>query len=156
MGKGVDLTGYVHEWGGDIDALQSLFSHIVRSKNENLVVIVPGHSKNLIQKMEQSGLIRHNGYLGMMRITNFDQISAKIKRAFRQLGVADFVLEKSNSIYTFGFGRELFTLEKLTDVQSLLFGPVDYRDLGIFSEESLAKLELVLPLPLWLWGWDSI
>ncbi|MES3036734.1 MAG: GNAT family N-acetyltransferase [Bdellovibrionota bacterium] len=156
MGKGVDLTGYAHEWGGDVEALLSLFSHIVREKNESCVVIIPGHSANLIRQMQNDGLLPHNGYLGMMKIVNFDQLAAKIKRGFRQLGIADFVLEKNAAGYVFGFPREIFTLQTLPDIQTLLFGPVNYRELGIFSEDSLSKLELLLPLPLWLWGWDSI
>ncbi|MNL50759.1 hypothetical protein D3C87_1737980 [compost metagenome] len=83
-------------------------------------------------------------------------MAAKIKRAFRAEGVADIVLEKHPAHFVFGIGQELVTIEQETDLVKLLFGPIDYRALGLFKEETVIKLEKVLPLPLWVWGWDSI
>jgi hypothetical protein len=106
--------------------------------------------------MEQLPTTKNNGYLGMIKFVNFDQLAGKIKRAFRAEGTADIMLEKHAEHFVFGIGQDLYTIKNETDMVRLLFGPMDYRAIGIFKEETVQKLEEVLPLPLWVWGWDSI
>lgn len=155
-GKGADLSGYIHEWGGSVSHLLSLLSYIHKSTQSTKTLIVPRHSTNLIQKLKAQNLIMNDGFLGMIRILQFDQLSAKIKRAFRAEGHPDVVLEKRNGVYWFGVGSEIITVSSEGDMTRLLFGPVDYKALDMFSEATLAKLEKVLPLPFWIWGWDSV
>ncbi|HPI41240.1 MAG TPA: GNAT family N-acetyltransferase [Pseudobdellovibrionaceae bacterium] len=156
-GKGIDLTGYIHEWSGGTQELLALISYIQKVKTfDQFVMIVPEHAQNLITKLSQLPTTITRGYLGMIKITQFDQLSQKIKKAFRNEGVSDFVLERMNGGYAFGIGQELFTLEKEQDVTQLLFGPIDYSKLDLFQPETISKLQKVLPLKLWLWGWDSI
>ncbi len=156
-GKGVDLTGYLHEWSGGTQELLALISYIQKIKTfQRFVIIVPGHSENLIAKLRELPTVLTHGYLGMIKITQFDQLSQKIKKAFRNEGISDIALERMNEGYAFGIGKELFTLEKEQDMTQLLFGPVDYSKLGLFQPETIEKLQKVLPLKLWLWGWDSI
>jgi hypothetical protein len=98
----------------------------------------------------------NEGFLGMIKILDHDQLFAKIKRSFRSLGIADFVLEKHPQHCLFGFDKELFTVNTDSALVQLLFGPLNYADLGIFGAENLRKIENVLPLKFWIWGWDSI
>lgn len=155
-GKGIDLGGYIHEWGGAVSKLMALFSFIRMQKGQPVTVICPRHATNLVQQLEKMPVTKNHGFLGMIKLVNFDQLSAKIKRAFRAEGVADIVLEKHPTQYVFGIGTDLYTINKETDMVRLLFGPVDYRALDMFKPETLDKLEKILPLPLWIWGWDSI
>lgn len=155
-GKGADLSGYIHEWGGSVSHLISLLSYIYKSTNKTKTLIVPRHSVNLIQKLKSYNLVCNEGFLGMIRILHFEQLSAKIKRAFRAEGCSDIVLEKRNGLYIFGVGAEIVTVSAEADLTRLLFGPVDYKALDMFSDAALAKIEKVLPLPLWVWGWDSV
>lgn len=155
-GKGVDLKGYIHEWGGNVPKLLALLSWIRQTKNEPYTIIVPSHSDNLLRHLKALPMTMNEGFLGMIKITNFDQLSAKIKRAFRAEGVANFVLEKHPEHYLFGIGQELFTLTDEKDIVKLLFGPVDYAELGILSPANTEIFNKVLPLKLWIWGWDSI
>lgn len=155
-GKGADLGGYIHEWGGSVTHLTSLLSFIYKTTNSVKTLIVPRHSANLIQKLKSYNLVYNEGFLGMIRILAFDQLSAKIKRAFRTEGCPDIVLEKRNDLFVFGIGAEIVTISAETDLTRLLFGPVDYKALDMFSDAALAKIEKVLPLPLWIWGWDSV
>ncbi|MFS4458418.1 GNAT family N-acetyltransferase [Bdellovibrio sp. HCB2-146] len=155
-GKGVDLGGYIHEWGGSVSKLMALFAYIRAQKKQPYTIIVPRHSQNLINQLQTKEVTMNSGFLGMIKLVNFDQLAAKIKRAFRAEGVADIVLEKHPAHFVFGVGQELVTIEQETDLVKLLFGPIDYRALGLFKEETVVKLEKVLPLPLWVWGWDSI
>ncbi len=155
-GKGVDLGGYIHEWGGSVSKLIALFSFIRAQKGQPYTIICPKHAQNLIQALKAKPVTVNYGFLGMIKLVNFDQLAAKIKRAFRSEGVADIVLEKHPQHFVFGIGQDLYTINNETDMVRLLFGPVDYRAIGIFKEETVAKLEKILPLNLWIWGWDSI
>lgn len=155
-GKGIDLGGYLHEWGGSVSKLLALFSFIRAQKGQPVTVICPHHAQNLIQQLQNLPVTVNQGFLGMIKLVNFDQLAAKIKRAFRAEGVADIVLEKHPDHFVFGIGQDLYTINKETDMVRLLFGPVDYRALDMFKAETTDKLEKILPLPLWIWGWDSI
>lgn len=155
-GKGIDLGGYIHEWGGNVQSLISLLGFVRLHKQQPFTIICPRHSQNLIRHLKELPVTVNEGYLGMIKMVNFDQLAAKIKRAFRAEGVADFVLEKQADHFVFGIGQDLFTLKNETDMVQLLFGPVDYRALDLFKEETVKKFETIFPLNLWVWGWDSI
>lgn len=155
-GKGADLGGYIHEWGGGVTKLLALFNYIQKQKGDTLTVIAPAHSQNLIRAMEAHGAGKNTGYLGMLKIVNFDQLAGKIKRAFRAVGVGDIVLEKQRDHFVFGCGPDFCTMQNETDMMHILFGPVDFAELEIFEPETVEKLNRVLPLQFWVWGWDSI
>lgn len=155
-GKGADLSGYIHEWGGSVQNLMSLFSYIRKEKNTPITVITPKHAENLITHLREISAIENQGFLGMIKVVNFEQLSAKIKRAFRAEGIADILLEKQNNNYVFGIGKDYCTLENDSDFARLLFGPIDYTALEVFDVETVKKLQKILPLKLWIWGWDSI
>lgn len=155
-GKGIDLGGYLHEWGGSTSKILALLSFIRKQKAQPVTIICPQHSKNLIEKLQEQKVTMNQGFLGMIKLTQFDQLAAKIKRAFRAEGIADIVLEKNPDYFLFGIGQDLFTINNETDMVRLLFGPVDYKSLGMFKDETIEKLNKVLPLNLWIWGWDSI
>jgi len=155
-GKGADLGGYIHEWGGSVSHLLSLLTYIFKSTKTTKTLIVPRHSQNLVEKLKNQNLIMNDGFLGMIRILQFDQLAAKIKRGFRAEGHSDIILEKRNGVYWFGVGTEILTVSSEADMTRLLFGPIDYAALEMFSEAALQKLKKVLPLPFWIWGWDSV
>lgn len=155
-GKGVDLGGYIHEWGGSVSKLMALLSFIRAQKNQPFTVICPRHATNLIEQLKQKPVTMNQGFLGMIKLVNFDQLAAKIKRAFRAEGVVDIVLERHPNHFVFGVGQDLYTINNETDMVRLLFGPIDYRAIGIFKEETVQKFEKIFPLALWVWGWDSI
>jgi predicted N-acetyltransferase YhbS len=155
-GKGADLSGYIHEWGGSVTAILTLLSFIRREKQQPITIIVPEHSKNLIQRLREKPVTYNQGFLGMIKILNFEQLSAKIKRAFRAEGVSDIVLEIQNGRYVFGCNGDLAVLEGENNLTQLLFGPVDIHSLDAFKPETREKLAKVMPLNLWIWGWDSI
>lgn len=155
-GKGIDLGGYIHEWGGSVSKLLALFKYIRDEKKQPYTVICSRHSTHLIESLQKLPVTQNDGFLGMIRFVQFDQLAAKIKRAFRAEGIANIVLEKHPEHFIFGIGQDLFTLKNESDLIRLLFGPVDYRALNMFQENTIQGLEKILPLKLWIWGWDSI
>jgi hypothetical protein len=155
-GKGIDLINYVHEWAGQVDALMDLFQYIRTEKNQSITVMVPAHSTNLRQAIEPLASAAHQGYLGMIKIINKDALLTKIKKAFRAEGFDKIVLEKQNEQLVFGYGTDLYTLNKESDLVQLLFGPLKVNTLDFVSSNVQQKLSHLLPMPLWIWGWDSI
>lgn len=154
-GKGADLTGYIHEWGGSVSNLLSLFSHIRKERKGSFTVIAPAHSTNLVQKLKSiPGVVAAEGFLGMIKLINTDSLFAKIKRAARSLGVNDFVLEQRGPEYVFGVGTDLIMIADEKDLVRILFGPLT--EIPHLKAETQNTLNKFLPLPLWIWGWDSI
>ncbi len=92
----------------------------------------------------------------MMKILNLDSLSLKIKKAFRSVGVIDFVLEKRGDQILFGVAGDLYSIPSESELIPLLFGPFDYTEQDIFKPETAQALSQILPLPLWVWGWDSV
>lgn len=154
-GKGADLQNYIHEWGGQVPDLLSLMSFIRKEKKQAVTLITPAHAHNLNKQLEAVST-RFDGYLGMIKIVDEQALFAKIKRAFRAEGIADFVLEKRGNGYLFGVGTDLLVVDREHDIVKLLFGPVDYALLGFQNEASVQKISKLLPLPFWVWGWDSV
>lgn len=155
-GKGVDLVNYVHEWGGQVDALSDLLHHIYAIKQSPLTIMTPHHSQNLHRKLDSQNIFKHLGYLGMIKLISVDQLLTKVKKAFRAEGFENIVLEKQGSSFLLGFGTDLYTLEKEGDLVQLLFGPLEMGNLSFMTTEAQNKFAKLLPLPLWIWGWDSI
>lgn len=155
-GKGADLTGYIHEWGGNTPALMSLLSHIRKQKGAPITIILPRHSLNLIKSLQQQGFKMHDGFLGMIKILNHDALFNRIKKAARSTGFADLVLEKRGSHFLIGYGTEVLETEQEAEVLKLIFGPATVRELLPLDHKTTEVLAKIFPLPFWIWGWDSI
>jgi N-acetylglutamate synthase-like GNAT family acetyltransferase len=156
-GKGADLQGYIHEWGGSVDALLTLINHIRQAHGQPVTVISPAHAQNLIKKLESFGVNRVEGFLGMIKITNAQSLFNKVIRNARQeYGIDNFVLEYKEGFYYYGIGSNIFKTDQETDIVRLLFGPTKPSQLHDGGPEANAILDKLLPLEMWLWGWDSV
>ena len=155
-GKGADLDGYVHEWGGGVQALISLFAHIRQTQKRPITIIVPGHSQNLIRAFTERGFSINEGFLGMIKILNISHLFSKIKRHARGLGVQDLVLDHQGGKYYIGAGPNVFMTDSERDVVRLIFGPQRPSEIHDFGPETAAVMERVLPISMWVWGWDSV
>lgn len=155
-GKGADLNGYIHEWGGSVPALLALFSHIRRTQGRPITVIAPGHSRNLIRQLQQNGIRINHGFLGMIKILNHDSLFNKIRRYARQVGIDDFILERQGNVTFLGAAGSRFQTDSDADLIRLIFGPQKASQIHKFDKKTSEALETVLPVPMWIWGWDSI
>lgn len=153
-GKGVDLTGYIHEWGGNVTALISLLSYIRKERQAALTIIVPQQSENLILNLQKHNFAANRGFLGMIKIIQHNSFFGKIKKGARALGLNDIVLEKNNDEFVFGFGQDLIATNDERALIRVLLGPSP--EIDSFSDATRTKMKRILPLPFWLWGWDSV
>lgn len=155
-GKGADLDGYIHEWGGGVAALTSLFSHIHKTQKRPVTVIIPRHSQNLLNGLREKGCEPVDGFLGMIKLLQCGNLFSKIQRYARSLGVSDFILEKQGEEYVFGVGQNVYKTSHERDIVKLLFGPQNASQIHYFAPATAATLEKVLPISMWVWGWDSV
>lgn len=154
-GKGADLTGYIHEWGGSVTNLLALFSHIRKERKAPFTVISPAHSANLVRHLQAvAGVVSNQGYLGMIKIVSQERFFQKVKKAARSLGMNDFVLEKRDKDIFLGIADDVIVLTDEKDLVRILFGPPV--QVPHLKQETLESLSKILPLPLWVWGWDSV
>lgn len=154
-GKGADLTGYIHEWGGGVQPLMALFAHIRKIQGKNITVILPRHSQNLLRAFQEQNIPINEGFLGMIKILNHQNLFSKIKRYSRQLGIQDFVLDVQDGKYYFGTKDQVFVTESEHDVVRLIFGPQKASQIHNFGPDA-GVIEKCLPINMWVWGWDSI
>lgn len=156
-GKGADFDSYIHEWAGDIASLTQLANHIHKEQGRAIHWMMPSHSKQLIQKLEEKGLYLHRGYLGMIRTLNVSSLFSKIVRYARgAMCYPDFELIERNDKYYLGFGEKLYEFHSLEEITKVIFGPNDPSDIRGIDQETGKKLDKILPIHMWVWGWDSI
>jgi GNAT superfamily N-acetyltransferase len=148
-GKGADLKGYVHEWGGGVASLLPLLAHIRRDFGAPITVICPQHAQNLVRHLKDWDVLYNEGFLGMIRPVSFDNLFFKIRRHARNLGIHDFVLEKTADGFAIGRKGDVAKVTSVRDLTRLLFGPIDTAQLK-------PEFQKLLPIPMWVWGWDSV
>jgi len=155
-GKGADLMGHIHEWGGNLPELFALLNFIKASTKNNPTLIAPAHSSNLIRQLNAVGILQQENYLGMIKILRPDLLCAKIKKASRDLGIDDLIFEKRENEFYIGRPGHIFKTDSLIDVTKLIFGPWKPNEIHPFDPASLEILNRIFPIDLWLWGWDSV
>ncbi len=155
-GKGIDLQGYIHEWGGNTSALVELFIAAREQQKKEIIVITPPHCKNLIRRCLSGGAQSYEGILGMIKLIDKHSLVKKVQKTARRMGLNDFAIEMHENTLYFGTSEGVYKTESESDIIHLLFGPQKPAEMHAFSEATLEKLNKLLPLPLWFWGWDSI
>lgn len=155
-GKGADLDGYIHEWAGSVSALMALFDYIRKVQKRNITIISPRHSINLIQQLKAQGIRSHEGFLGMIKILNHNNLFSKLKRYARAMGVGELVLEKQGEYYYFGSEDNIFKTDSDADLIRLIFGPQRPSEIHKFDPSTTKMFEEIFPVDMWIWGWDSI
>lgn len=155
-GKGVDLQGYIHEWGGGTSALLSLFKHIQTEQQKEIIVITPPHCKNLIHQCEAAGAQKYEGILGMFKMIDPAGLAKKVQRVARRMGFKDFAIQYHEEHLYFGSSEGVYKTNSESDMIHLLFGPQKPSEIHQFSDKTSRTLNKIFPLPCWIWGWDSI
>lgn len=156
IGKGADLEGYIHEWGGGVSKLMPLLSYAVKESARALTLITPAHSTNLIRQLTAAGCKEHSGVLGMIKILNPAPFLTKIKKFVRGMGVDEVVLEARDGKFYLGYKQEIFSTDTDTDLVRLIFGPLKASGLKVFDKETAEIFDKAFPISMWIWGWDSV
>ncbi len=156
-GKGADLGGYIHEWGGGVSKILELLKYIQQDQNKPITIIAPAHASNLIEKSVERGAQKNEGFLGMIKLLNEDAFFKKIHRHARgDLGMTNLVLEKEGDEYRIGTTEQYLKSDSPVDIIPLIFGPRRFSEVKGFDPKAAEQLEKIFPIPFWLGGWDSI
>lgn len=155
-GKGVDLQNYIHEWGGSTPDILDLISYMIQSEKQTYTFMCPHHSLNLRNKLRMMCDFSNDGFLGLIKINNFDRLASKIKKMFLAEGIDQITLEKKDGEIIFGHKTDLYNLKNENDFVKILCGPTSLKDLGFVSADVCKVFDKVFPIPLWVWGWDSV
>ena len=155
-GKGADLDGYIHEWGGGVSKLLQLLAFAVQERKRDLNIISPANSVNLIRQLTAQNATEHIGVLGMIKVLNAANLLTKVKKYIRAMGVEDLVIEPREGKYYLGYKQEIFKTDLESDLVRLIFGPLKASELGAFDPTTAAMFEKVFPIAMWIWGWDSV
>lgn len=148
-GKGADLKGYVHEWGGSVPNIIHLLAHIRKDLGSPLTVMTSTVSENLRRELRKYNVTEHKGYLGMILPINFDSLFMKIKRHARANGLTDFIMEKKDGKFFVGTPGDVTEITDIQTLTRLIFGPIDPAQLN-------PQYQNIFPIPMWIWGWDSV
>ncbi|MDZ4660951.1 MAG: GNAT family N-acetyltransferase [Pseudomonadota bacterium] len=146
-GKGSDLSGYIHEWGGGVSELISLFNYISGDQMRKLAIISPAHSENLIRQLKPYASNINVGFLGMIKILNRENIVGKIQKQAMKMEIKDLVSQN--------FIDLLLSLDEKVLTQ-IVFGPHDAKVLSAIPQEFRESVKKLLPMAFWIWGWDSV
>lgn len=156
-GKGADLKGYVHEWGGDVSKVVALLNYMRKDHKEPLNLICGSHSQGLIRHLHQIGVKSVEGSLGMIKLLNTDGLIQKVNRLARSLGQKDFLLERTiDDRFHLKVGNVSCEIQRESQLTQLLFGPIPPAFWSNFSASNQETLKKIFPLHLWVWGWDSV
>jgi GNAT superfamily N-acetyltransferase len=155
-GKGADLSGYIHEWGGGVSKVLPLFHYIRTQQARPITVIAPRQSANLIRSLKERGAASYDGILGMIRLLNVNNILFKAKKYTRALGYEGIILEQRDGRTYLGFGEQIYSTDSQSDLIRLLFGPQKPSEIYPFEGETKKVFDEIFPLPIWVWGWDSV
>src|SRR5690606_9538571 len=139
-GKGADLGGYIHEWGGGVSKLLPLIGFILSKQQKPLTLISPIHSRNLIQQLMNLGAKEHHGILGMIKILEPAKFLTKVNKYIRQMGVEGLGLEAKEGKFYFVYKDQIYSSDSESDLVRLVFGPLKASQLNAFDRETAAEL----------------
>lgn len=155
-GKGSDLSGYVHEWGGMVSQLLPLLAYIRKNAKKPITVIAPQNAQNLIRTLSPYCSNVNQGFLGMIKVLNYDNFFQKARRYARNLGVDGFVLHKDQKEFFIGYKDKIYQTSDEKDISRIIFGPLNENELRKFDPQTKDILKKLFPIPFWAWGWDSV
>lgn len=155
-GKGADLVGYIHEWGGGVSSLLPLLAHIRRSRNAPFTLIGSRSAENLSRQLQSYGALCNQGFLGMFQILNPKNLGFKLRRYARQLGHENWIFDFRDDTYYLGTADNMFKTNSAQDIVKLVFGPLTSSEIKGFDTATAQIMNQILPIPFWIWGWDSI
>jgi N-acetylglutamate synthase-like GNAT family acetyltransferase len=124
IGKGADLQGFAHEWGGDIPDLFALFNFILQSKKQPFNLLAGAHSVNLIIALQKQKHVGQQGFLGLIKILNPEKFGEKLQKWVAQYGYQKFqILQLEGGKILVTLDHHEFLLPNESHLVKLIFGP---------------------------------
>lgn len=152
-GKGADLTGFIHEWGGQIEEICQLINYVLEQKKQPFTMLLGPHNVNLMTRLQRFGISGQQGYLGLIKLLNTLSFGKKVQKLARQQKLNFELLQLESGQYQITFEGQRLYFKNESELVRIFFGPLPRLDLNPENEQ---KWQRFLPLSTWIWGWDSI
>ena len=152
IGKGKDLQGYVHEWGGAEGALCHLMAQCLEDFQCPLSLLSPQFMPEevpWIYSLERAGIPAKAEYLALVKLLSLEKLQRLVRDYLQRIGLdpAEFSIAPEEDHFRLSWrGKVLGPLDE-AGLLRLLFGPQ-------LPEEG--EMRAFLPLRLWYWGMDSV
>lgn len=158
MGKGEDLRGCMHDWGGDPRDLLRLARELAAlSETGAIMILAPTRDSELARLLMQMNIPKSSDYLAMIRVIDAEGLSSVVGNHVSGLLGKDFRIVQERGGARIKIDREEETVEPERMLARVLFGPDQPSSLLTgFSRETLSALDRALPIPLYIWGLDSV
>ncbi|MFN0207332.1 MAG: GNAT family N-acetyltransferase [Planctomycetota bacterium] len=153
FGRGGDLAGTVHEFGGSVSGIISILQHILQiHKLESLLIIVNAHRADLIDILESCGIERQSGVLGMVKCLDLPALANELHKKLPE--GAKVEISERNAI--FSYNNKTMALSE-TELLRAVIGDGGKREVLQSIETALGIPEIVnLPIEPGFGGFDSI
>jgi hypothetical protein len=134
IGRGIDLSGIIHEWGGEKNALLALFSSLKKTDPELKIL----GSRRILESygISCAGLTQEN--LCLAKVMDPSQVIHWADPEF------ETPIDPENDGFRLGGPSGVWLSER--DWARELFG----------TQKAPSVLPNLLPVPLWIWGLDAV
>lgn len=153
FGRGGDLAGTVHEFGGSVAGIISILQQIIQIHQlESLLIIVNTHRADLIEILESCGIERQTGVLGMVKCLDLAALAGELHKKLPE-GTKVEISER-NTI--FSYNNKTMTLSE-TELLRAVIGDGGRREV-LQSVETALEIPVIINLPIepGFGGFDSI
>lgn len=151
VGKGKDLSGYIHEWAGSETELLWLLSESVKISGAKFL-LSPQFMRNeesWIYALEELGFPMTAQYMGMVKILDLKPVLKVLAGFLTTIGLkpGDLSIREEKGAYEISWQNSWKETQTEAGLLRFLFGP---------DPPSQKELSGVLPMRVWYWGMDSI
>jgi N-acetylglutamate synthase-like GNAT family acetyltransferase len=161
-GRGRDLMGFMHDWGGEPrDLLRLASEHVALSGADDIYVLAPTHENAFTDLLADLGVQKAYMKLVMLSVIDVDGLSSVVSDYVgKRLGRDFSIIQDEDGIKLVVGPRETgeeALVEPARMLASVIFGPEPPSSfLTGFSDETLRALDAALPIPLFIWGMDWV
>ncbi|MGE0616501.1 MAG: GNAT family N-acetyltransferase [Bacteriovoracia bacterium] len=139
LGRGIDLQGIIHEWGGEPSALRELLAGVAKVHPEATIL----GSRELFRR---HGILFDDAasqYLCLAKVLDPQRLVMSYHPTVK-VESTRWPASNGDATWEIQIGDRT-TYLKDTDLPKFFFGP----------ERNIPGFDLYLPLPLWVWGLDA-
>jgi predicted N-acetyltransferase YhbS len=158
MGKGRDLRGFMHDWGGDPQDLLCLVRELsVLSDADEVFVLAPTEENKFARLLASMGTPGMYMKFVMFSIINVEGVSSIISDSVSNRLGCEFEIIRDATGVKLKVGCEETCVEPDRMLVNVLFGPDSPSTiLSGFSSETLSAMDKTFPIPLFIWGLDWV
>ncbi len=162
FGKGIDLSGHLHEWAGSELGLIAILKSLTDLETDPITVLAPQFTPReapFIYFLEGAGFDCSLGYMSMVKVLDFNKLRQVVVKRINRLAMKSSFLrmeEMEDGTYTLGWATGPGISMTESEFLQFIFGPRLPSEQVALPADSAAALDALFPIRLWWWGLDSV